>query len=101
MYIVLRLYRVRPGHEADFELAWYEHTEFCYVHLGSLGARLHQKHRNSYIDYAQWPDEAPSLQAKAEHSPSFERLRKHCIEILVQHQLHVLNDLLMPRPYAL
>jgi hypothetical protein len=53
-FIVLYRWRLRPGHEERFKLAWSIVTRTL-VERGSLGSRLHVGNDGLWYSYAQWP----------------------------------------------
>lgn len=56
MFAVVLEFDVIEGMENQFREAWIETTEIIYQNFGSLGSRLHQSEKGSFIAYAQWPD---------------------------------------------
>lgn len=58
MLVALYEFKVKENMKAQFEENWALFTEAIYQKRGSKGSRLHTtKTANTYIAYAQWPDE--------------------------------------------
>jgi Antibiotic biosynthesis monooxygenase len=52
--VVLYRWKLKSGHEAQFEKAWTEVTK-ALLAKGSLGSRLHHGDDGAWYAYAQWP----------------------------------------------
>jgi len=58
MFVALYEFQIKEGMNAQFEKNWAIFTDSIYRCRGSKGSRLHTtKTKNTYIAYAQWPDE--------------------------------------------
>ncbi len=55
-FAVLYRWKLRPGLEQDFRLAWARQTEAIGTQRGGLGSRLHRTPDGWYAAYALWPD---------------------------------------------
>ena len=56
MFCVVYEFKVKPGANAEFEIAWAAFTEAIHRVCGSLGSRLHTTgDSQTYVAYAQWP----------------------------------------------
>ncbi|MGE0740939.1 MAG: antibiotic biosynthesis monooxygenase [Hyphomonadaceae bacterium] len=58
MFAVIYRWQVVPGLEAQFEAGWRRGTERIAAEFGGWGSRLHKAGPQTYVAYAQWPDEA-------------------------------------------
>ena len=58
MYVAVYAWRVKPGHEERFRVAWRRGTLAITRLYGSFGSRLHRAGDGRFIGYAEWPDEA-------------------------------------------
>lgn len=58
MFAAIYRWKVKPGHEEQFEAGWARGTERIAAELGGLGSRLHRDSNGIYFAYAEWPDEA-------------------------------------------
>jgi quinol monooxygenase YgiN len=56
MFIALYRWKVKPGHEKNFQEGWHRRTKEIYRQCGSLGSRLHHAEDDTWVAYAQWPD---------------------------------------------
>jgi hypothetical protein len=56
MFIALYRWKLKPGHEAQFQTGWHRGTQEIYCRWGSLGSRLHRAEDGTWVAYAQWPD---------------------------------------------
>jgi len=68
---VIYRWRIIPGREKQFEEGWCAGTERIAAEFGGWGSRLHYAGDQSYIAYAQWPDEATwkkALETRMRHS---------------------------------
>jgi heme-degrading monooxygenase HmoA len=71
MFAVIYQWRVIPGLEAQFEEGWRRGTEAIAREFGGWGSRLHRGEGNTYVAYAQWPDEESwrrALETRMVHS---------------------------------
>ena len=58
MLVALYEFKIKSGKNAQFEKNWALFTDAIYRCRGSKGSRLHTtKTKDTYIAYAQWPDE--------------------------------------------
>lgn len=58
MFVAVYWWKVKPGKEEQFRLAWHRGTEKITAKFGSNGSRLHREADGRFIGYAEWPDEA-------------------------------------------
>ena len=68
MFAVVYRWRVIAGREAQFEQGWAAGTVRIAAEFGGWGSRLHRVSENgagenTYVAYAQWPDEATWMRA--------------------------------------
>ena len=56
-FAVLYRWRLRPGTEEDFAVAWSKVSSLLESERGSLGARLHRGNDGIWYSYAQWPSQ--------------------------------------------
>jgi quinol monooxygenase YgiN len=56
MFAVVYRWKVHPGREEEFVVAWEELTELIKLTRGSLGSRLHRCDDGTWFAYAQWPN---------------------------------------------
>ena len=71
MFAVIYRWRVIAGREAQFEEGWRRGTERIAAEFGGWGSRLHRGDANTYVAYAQWPDEATwkkAMETRMRHS---------------------------------
>lgn len=66
MLIVLYRWKLRPGHEEEFVLAWSRISDLLLKERGSLGSRLHSGSDGLWYSYAQWPSAEVRRQAFAQ-----------------------------------
>ena len=64
-FAVIYRWRLRPGMERQFQLAWERATPLLMRHRGALGSRLHQAEDGTWIAYAQWPSRQSWEQSQA------------------------------------
>lgn len=102
MFAVIYQFTVKPKHEKLFIQAWKEMTELIYKHEGSLGSRLHKAAENSYIAYAQWPNQETFDGAGKNlpvHSAEIRnRMSEACYKVQTLHKLSIVEDLLQNEP---
>lgn len=58
MFVAVYCWRVHPGKEEQFQVAWHRGTELITRKYGSYGSRLHRDRDGRFVAYAEWPDEA-------------------------------------------
>lgn len=58
MFAVIYRWRLKPGTESQFAVAWAERTRAIRSHDGGLGSRLHRADDGWLVAYAQWPSRA-------------------------------------------
>lgn len=71
MFAVIYRWRVIPGLEAQFEAGWAAGTQRIAAEFGGWGSRLHKTGEDTYVAYAQWPDEAAwqkAMESRMHHS---------------------------------
>ncbi len=76
MFAVIYRWRVIPGLEAQFEQGWAAGTQAISREFGGWGSRLHRGQGNTYVAYAQWPDEATwrkAMETRMRHSDDVAR----------------------------
>lgn len=56
MFVAVYWWRVKPGKEAQFRMAWRAGTEHITRLYGSFGSRLHKNSDGRFVGYAEWPD---------------------------------------------
>lgn len=84
MFAVIYRWQVVPGLEAQFEAGWRRGTERIAAEFGGWGSRLHKSGPQTYVAYAQWPDEptwAKAMASRMYHSD--EEARRHYREAIV------------------
>lgn len=98
MFAVIYNFRVRSGHEQQFQDNWCIRTEEIKATFGGLGSRLHQASDGRWIAYAQWPNrnawEAASKDA-AESTEAQLAMRAACESVETLFELDVTQDLLV------
>ena len=57
MYALIYKFKVKKNKESEFIKSWKELTELIYKYEGSLGSRLHKQDDETFIAYAQWPND--------------------------------------------
>lgn len=57
-FAVVYRWKIRPGHEAEFQQGWATITRRLREERGALGSRLHRSEDGTWVAYAQWPDKA-------------------------------------------
>lgn len=71
MFAVIYRWRVIPGLEGQFEEGWRRGTERIAAEFGGWGSRLHRGEAQTYVAYAQWPNEAmwkQAMESRMRHS---------------------------------
>lgn len=58
MFVAAYWWKVHPGKEDQFRVAWRRGTQLIQQKYGSLGSRLHQEEDGRFIGVAEWPDKA-------------------------------------------
>lgn len=58
MFVAAYWWKVHPGKEDQFRIAWRRGTELIQAKYGSLGSRLHRDDQGRFIGVAEWPDRA-------------------------------------------
>lgn len=99
MYVVIYSFQVKKEFEESFKSAWKELTVLFRDYAGGLGSRLHLSEENSYIAYAQWPDQQTWENAERKlPEEAFivrKRMRKSCVKMETLHQLQLVEDMLV------
>jgi|AGTN01.1.fsa_nt_gi Antibiotic biosynthesis monooxygenase. len=98
MFAVIYHFRVREGHEQQFQESWCKRTEEIKAAHGGLGSRLHQASDGRWIAYAQWPSrEAWETAGKStgESSQAQLAMRVACESVETLFELDVRKDLLV------
>ncbi len=57
MFAVIIKFIIKENTEEQFIDAWIKLTQLIRIHEGGLGSRLHRVKKNTFIAYAQWPNE--------------------------------------------
>jgi hypothetical protein len=99
MFVVLYRWRIKPGTEDRFAMAWSEATRRLLAR-GSLGSRLHAGSDGYWYGYAQWPDaqaRASAFASDAQHDVGL-RMRECIAESLPEIVLTPVSDFLQPLP---
>lgn len=55
-FVAAYWWKVKPGYEDQFRLAWRHGTELIRQNYGSFGSRLHRDDEDRWIGMAEWPD---------------------------------------------
>ena len=97
MFAVLYRFEIVPGKKKEFMNTWKDLTNLIYEYEGSLGSRLHEEKKNSFIAYAQWPDK-DTWKNSGENLPSGawdirKKMRNCCRKIEILFELPVVDDL--------
>ena len=98
-FVVLYRWRIKPGTEDRFAVAWAEATRRLLAR-GSLGSRLHAGNDGYWYGYAQWPDaqaRASAFASDAQHDAGL-RMRECIAESLPEIVLTPVSDFLQPLP---
>ncbi len=98
-FVVIYQWRIKPGMEAAFRLAWEDLTAYDTAHCGALGSRLHTTDHGSVMAYAQWPDRATwerSCLAPGDELESSRRLLEAVEETWPPMFLSTVSDRLVP-----
>lgn len=97
-FAVIYQFEVLEGRQEEFIGAWKALTQLIYQYEGSLGSRLHQSHKHTYIAYAQWPDKKTWENAGnglPEEAKAFRStMRECCQSIEILFELNTLEDVL-------
>lgn len=98
MFVVIYKFTIHPENETVFIKAWHDLTNLIYEFEGSLGSRLHKETENSFIAYAQWPNET-KFNNSGNNLPHFaddirKIMRESCEKVEVLHKMKIVNDLL-------
>tara|TARA_R110002072_G_scaffold64835_11_gene160969 strand:- start:1873 stop:2706 length:834 start_codon:yes stop_codon:yes gene_type:complete len=64
---ILYRWRLKPGREAEFRVAWAEGTRLIHQRCKSWGARLHEGEDGLFWSYALWPSEDVRQACFADH----------------------------------
>lgn len=98
-FAVLYRWRLTPGREEDFQVAWERLTRGIAAERGGLGSRLHRGADGVWWAYAQWPSEE-RWRAAQSHDPvdpeSSERMGEAILERFEPILLRPVADLLSP-----
>lgn len=99
MFTVMYEFVIKKDMDNEFRKAWIEHTDFVYVHRGSLGSRLHTTGTDStYVAYAQWPNRALWAETSERYFESppdtLLEMKKYVVSSTVLRELDVCDDLL-------
>ena len=62
LFVVIYLWKLNHGREAEFRQAWREATEATYTKCGSLGSQLMEWNGGTYYAVARWPTGTYGLQ---------------------------------------
>ncbi len=98
MFAVIYNFRVKAGHEDEFQQAWCNRTEEIKVTYGGLGSRLHQASDGRWIAYAQWPSREAWESAGKDNAEMTEAqlaMRAVCESVETLFELDVRQDLLV------
>jgi hypothetical protein len=100
-FAVVYQWRVKAGHEADFQQAWEELTVLLRQKRGARGSRLHRTDYGSLVAYAQWPDQRAWEHSCALHELD-EALSRRMLDVVEETWppmlLTTVSDLLSPEP---
>jgi Antibiotic biosynthesis monooxygenase len=95
-FVVLYRWRIKPGAEDRFAMAWTEATRSLLAR-GSLGSRLHTGNDGYWYGYAQWPDAQARASAFAGDAQDAGLRMRECIaESLPEIVLTPVRDFLQP-----
>lgn len=100
MLVALYEFKIKENMNAQFEKNWALFTDAIYRCKGSQGSRLHTtKTKNTYVAYAQWPDEDTYFSDGPDGEPyteaeliAREKMREAVQESKVLHMMNVLDD---------
>ncbi len=98
MLVALYEFKIKEHMNAQFEKNWALFTDAIYRCRGSKGSRLHTtKTKNTYVAYAQWPDEDTyfgdgEFPYTEEELVAREKMRESVQESKVLHMMDVLDD---------
>ena len=104
MYALIYKFKVKKNKESEFIKSWKELTELIYKYEGSLGSRLHKQDDETFIAYAQWPNDVVfnnSGKKLPENVKEIrEIMRKACSDIERLFELEVIEDVLKNKTYV-
>ena len=95
-FCVLYRWRLVPGREDEFRVAWERLTKSIREERGGLGSRLHRGHDGVWWAYAQWPSEAmwrAAMSAPSVDDEAASQMGETILERLVPIPLTLLSDL--------
>lgn len=98
MLVALYEFKIKENMKVQFEENWALFTDAIYRVRGSKGSRLHTtKTKDTYVAYAQWPDEDTYFSDgdhpfTEEELISREKMREAVAESKVLHLMEVLDD---------
>ncbi|MFN8548742.1 MAG: antibiotic biosynthesis monooxygenase [Candidatus Eisenbacteria bacterium] len=98
-FTVLYRWRLHPGMEASFVIAWSRITELLLRHRGSRGSRLHRGADGLWYGYAQWPSAEARERAFAAGSVDPDAgaaMRAAIAESLPEVALEIMADYIVP-----
>lgn len=103
MIAILYVFKVKKGQTDKFIEAWKEMTLMIFKNENSLGSRLHQQDKTTYIAYAQWPDrstwEKSGGNLPETASEIRAKMRESCDKVEILHELEIVEDLLKSQPH--
>lgn len=103
MLVIMYKWKLKEGREAIFCEGWREMTESIYKLRGSLGSRLHRSENNTWVAYAQWPDEQTwraAREAGTANEAAAQKMREGSAELLSEEHLYLVDDLFRTEPYV-
>jgi heme-degrading monooxygenase HmoA len=95
MFVVIYVFTVKPGMEAQFQEAWAERTKEIIHDHGSFGSRLHRADDGTFVAYAQWPTRQEWEDAPSGSTDAARRMKEALMSVETVFKLDVLNDLLV------
>jgi len=104
MFCVIYSFKVKVDSIKKFKESWRGLTPLIYEYEGSLGSRLHQQHENTFIAYAQWPDEITfnnsGSKLPKEAYQFREVMRNSCTSIDTIFKMNMIDDLLKDKNHG-
>jgi hypothetical protein len=73
MFAVIYQFYLKPGREADYQVAWHTIATYFKTHRGAIGSCLHFAGDGRWVAYSRWPDKKTrDASWPGENDPSFD-----------------------------
>jgi hypothetical protein len=96
MFAVIYKFIIKENTESQFVDSWINLTQLIRIHEGGLGSRLHRVKKNTFIAYAQWPNEETWKSSGNKLPPSGIdiklKMRDCCESIDVKNTLQIIKN---------